>query len=206
MTVGQLVRRSTAGGFDTTLSDYTLVNVTGVTVNFQNKQQELHLRTYTPLINIPRTMKHYFMDIEHYTMTLAGKGVAPGVAATDLQNFTSNTIVYPTVPDMLVIFLRRSIDLNSYNQADAFASITRLSINVTGVDSGMLGSASQYQLWQMSVRNGSKQTWQQFSNDQGSVIFVNIAGGDLGGLVAGVNEPFRITVGGSFLKYNIFWF
>ena len=118
-------------------------------------------------------------------------------AGDDDGTFSTDSITFRSVPDMLVLYCGRTAELNNFNQADAFASITKITLT-TDKDQGCFATATQYQLWQMSVRNGSKQTWQQFKSDQGSVIFVNINSGDLGGYVAGSKEDFTFTITGEF--------
>ena len=51
-----------------------------------------------------------------------------------------------------------------YNTS-SFLTINNISINLNN-QSGLLSSASQYDLWRLSVRNGSTQSWGEFSGQQ----------------------------------------
>ena len=48
------------------------------------------------------------------------------------------------------------------NDANAFFQVNNISINLNN-QSGLLSSASAYDLWRLSVKNGSTQSWREFS-------------------------------------------
>ena len=154
-------------------------------------QPYLLFRSYQPSVSIPPKMKFHFMDPIVKPFSLSD--VAVGADGS----FTTGQIIYQHVPNYLLLYIRKSGDFNSARDANAFGSITKLQIR-TEQDQGGLSNATQSQLWQMSKRNGSQQTFSEFTTHQGSVIMVNLANSDIGGYIAGAREPITMDISGTF--------
>jgi hypothetical protein len=65
------------------------------------------------------------------------------------------------IPDKLVIFVRKPMSDQKPDDPDAFLSIKKISINFNN-QSGILSSASPYDLYRYSVENGSNQSWYEW--------------------------------------------
>jgi hypothetical protein len=102
--------------------------------------------------------------------------------------------------------------IQSFADTSSFLTITGVSINLNNA-SGLLSSASQADLWRMSARNGSNQTWTQFSglaNKVGS--YAALANGisltGTGGSLLVLNPAFDLSLPdyiscGSLGNYNL---
>ncbi len=77
-----------------------------------------------------------------------------------LQNFQS--IQLNSVPDKLIICVRKVLGSQSNFDTDSFLPITNININFNN-KAGLLSGATQWDLWRMSVESGSNQTWAEFS-------------------------------------------
>ena len=85
--------------------------------------------------------------------------VASGGAIKELN---TNNIQLNQLPDLFVIQVRLPMSSMSIFDAEYGCAITGISVNLNN-SSGLLASASQQSLWGLSKKNGSKQTWAQFS-------------------------------------------
>ena len=85
----------------------------------------------------------------------------PGILPSQ-QTYTSSTIQLNAIPDFLIIFGRVPISQQTPANSASFLVINRISINFANC-AGLLSNASQYDLYRMSIENGSSQTWENFS-------------------------------------------
>ena len=73
----------------------------------------------------------------------------------------TNSLQLNQIPDKLIIFVRKLASNQSYGDPDVALPISQVSINFNNM-SGILASASQVQLWQMTRENGCNNTWLDF--------------------------------------------
>ena len=113
-----------------------------------------------------------YMDMPRFITSQgnAGQAMAQGVSRT----ITSSNIQLNQIPDLLIINIRKPMALQRWSDANAFFQVNGISINFNN-SSGLLSSASAYDLWRMSQRNGSTQSWAEFSGQQ-SVNGISVAG------------------------------
>lgn len=78
---------------------------------------------------------------------------------------TSSNLQINQIPDLFIINIRKPMSQQTYSDANFFLTINNISINLNN-QSGLLSSASAYDLWRMSVKNGSTQSWAEFSGQQ----------------------------------------
>jgi hypothetical protein len=103
-----------------------------------------------------------YMDYPRYLTnaanqpTLAARGGSAQITTSNLQ--------INQIPDLFLVTVRfpMSNSANNWTKADAFLAINSVQINLNN-QSGLLSSASAYDLWRMSVKNGSTQSWAEFS-------------------------------------------
>lgn len=89
------------------------------------------------------------------------------------SGISAPTIQINQLPDYFIIFARRKIvsdaangSANYVGQNRTFAEIKQISVNLNNT-SGLLSSATQQDLWKLSVENGSNQSWYEFSGKYG---------------------------------------
>jgi len=106
----------------------------------------------------PRNVVPYY-ELPRYKTTIPD--VATGATAT----VPSQSIQLNQVPDKLIIFVRKQN--RTFSDTDSYLPINSISINFNNV-SGLLSSSRQHDLWKMSVKSGSNQSWLEFSGQANS--------------------------------------
>jgi len=122
------------------------------------------------------------------TPAYAASGVVLALPTIATSTLTSQAIQLNQIPDLILICARVPMSSQNWGDASAFLTINNLRLNFNN-SSGLLASATQQDLFEMSVRNGSAQSWYEFSgisqnNDQttglikylpttGSVLVIN---------------------------------
>jgi hypothetical protein len=119
-----------------------------------------------------------YMDFPRYlTSSSNTTSVAPQASAT----LTSSNLQINQIPDLFIINVRKPMSSMTIQDANAFFAINNISLNLNN-QSGLLSSASAYDLWRMSVKNGSTQSWREFSGvaeeagGNGTGVAVNTTG------------------------------
>jgi hypothetical protein len=103
-----------------------------------------------------------YMDFPRY-ITNANSGQT--VASLGTTSVLSNNIQLNQIPDYFLICVRKPMTQQTIQDADSFFRINGISVNINNA-SGLLSSATQQDLWKMSMRNGSTQSWAEFSGEQ----------------------------------------
>ena len=116
-----------------------------------------------------------YMDFPRYLTSSANTtAVAPQASVA----LTSSNLQINQIPDLFVINVRKPMSQQTIADASVFFTINNVSINLNN-QSGLLSSASSYDLWRMSVKNGSTQSWREFSG----VANVAVGGTGIGAAV-----------------------
>ena len=119
-----------------------------------------------------------------------------GVSAnSEIIQVNSGNIQLSQVPDKIYVFLRSSKDNTIARPAwvpTRLATVTGLRVR-TPQNSAFLINMDQESLYQMSCRNGSKQSRSSFMSSLGSVVCIDPEK-DLGGYTNGVLVPFTFEV------------
>jgi len=103
-----------------------------------------------------------YMDFPRYLTSSAN---TTSIAAQGAATLTSSNLQINQIPDLIIINVRKPMNSQTIQDASAFMTINNISINLNN-QSGLLSSASSYDLWRMSVKNGSTQNWASFSGLQ----------------------------------------
>lgn len=90
---------------------------------------------------------------------------APGAAG----EIISNNIQLPVIPERLFLYLRIHDTDRTYLTTDTFAQITNVSINWNN-QSGILASATQYDLYNISRKNGCRMSFPQWMGECGNAL------------------------------------
>lgn len=100
-----------------------------------------------------------YMDFPRYLTSSSNASIVNAGATTRL---TSSNIQINQIPDLFIINVRKPMSTQTVEDSNSFFKINNISINLNN-QSGLLSSATAYDLWRISVRNGSTQSWAEFS-------------------------------------------
>lgn len=131
-----------------------------------------------------RNVVPYF-DLPRYLTSSANN---PVLAAATARTITSQSIQLSQLPDYFIIVARKSVQAQTITDTSSFLTIRNISINLNN-QSGLLSSATAQDLWRMSVKNGSMQTWEEFSGS----AFVNDLTLGSNGLVSTTGSMFIVS-------------
>jgi len=99
-----------------------------------------------------------YMDYPRYLTTFAsGTTIAPGAT----QTLTSQSLQLNQIPDLILITARVPMSSQNWNYTSSFLSINGISVNFNNA-SGLLSTATQQDLYDISYRNGSSQSFHEF--------------------------------------------
>jgi hypothetical protein len=132
--------------------------------NFLSLQPEQYAKISTKNV-VP------FLDYPRYLTTFtSGTNIAPGAVTT----LTSQSIQLNQIPDLILITARVPMSSQNWNYASSFLTIEGISVNFNNA-SGLLASATQQDLYNISFRNGSAQNFYEFRGE--ADVNNNVTGG-----------------------------
>ena len=111
-----------------------------------------------------------YMDFPRYLTSSANTSV---ITAGSTSSLVSSNLQINQMPDLFAIMIRKPMATQTIKDTDSFLKVNNISINLNN-QSGLLSSATAFDLWRMSVRNGSTQSWAEF-NGQASVGGAQVA-------------------------------
>jgi len=100
-----------------------------------------------------------YMD---YPRFITGSANTSSITAGSSSSVISSNVQLNQIPDLIIINVRKPMADQDATDTSGFLKINNISINLNN-QSGLLSSATAYDLWRMSVRNGSQQSWTEFS-------------------------------------------
>jgi hypothetical protein len=100
-----------------------------------------------------------YMDYPRYISPATNLGVIQAGVSTSV---TSQNIQLNSVPDLFIICVRQQMSSQFVWNTSGFLTIDSINISFNN-KSGILASANPQQLYNLSTKNGSCQTWQEFS-------------------------------------------
>jgi hypothetical protein len=124
--------------------------------NFLSLQPEQYAKISTKNI-VP------YLDYPRYitsSQTPIGPANTPGVSNT--ASLTSASLQLNQVPDLILVGVRVPMANQNWSLASSFLTINKINVSFNN-SSGLLASATQQDLWDISVRNGSQQEFLEFS-------------------------------------------
>lgn len=122
--------------------------LTNITVNFGSPALLFNYITPKLLEPIPRSITYSYMVVDRFP-TDDNISHAPNSTFT----MSSNNVQLNTIPRRIYIFARQRNSDRTATTTDTFASLLNISINYNNY-SGLLSSASQQQLYNISKKNG----------------------------------------------------
>lgn len=129
----------------------SIVNVTGSKLLF-------NMLTAHPSQLLPSRCVVPFLDYQRYIFSSTTDISANGGTST----FSSSNLQLNQIPDKLVLAIRKPMGQRNCNDSDSFMCIDGVSISFNN-NSGILSSADKTQLYNMSVENGSNQSWFEYN-------------------------------------------
>ena len=132
--------------------------------NFLSLQPEQYAKISTknvvPFVDVPRylTVSTNAVAIPAYTPTYGVNGV-PVVPSS--QIITSQSIQLNQVPDLILICARVPMSTQNWAYPSGFLTISNISVNFNNA-SGLLATATPQNLYELSAKNGSSQSWNEF--------------------------------------------
>lgn len=132
--------------------------------NFLSLQPEQYAKISTKNV-VP------YMDYPRYLTTFtSGTNIAAGASST----LTSQSIQLNQIPDMIIITARIPMSSQNWNYTSSFLTIENISVNFNN-SSGLLASATQQDLYNISFANGSSQSYYEFLGQ--ACVNDNLTGG-----------------------------
>jgi len=161
---GQLKRVfSTMAGSNVGAS-YTYTISAGDTTNatnaglFTNPQLLMNFLSTQPTQLIPSRVVTPYIDYPRY---ISSQTQTSSILAGSSATLTSQNIQLNQLPDYFFIVVRPQMSGQTIKNSASFLTINSITINLNNV-SGILASATPYDLWKMSVANHSTQSWLEF--------------------------------------------
>ena len=145
-------------------------------MNFLSLQPEqyskISAKNVLPYLDMPR----YLWQVGTVpALNQAGNPVTFITPATQGTRVTFNNIQLNQIPDLMIICCRQQMSTQNWNNSNYFLAINGISINFNN-QSGILSSANSTQLFLMSQKNGSSQTYTEWSGQGMSSNSVNGVG------------------------------
>jgi hypothetical protein len=124
--------------------------------NFLSLQPEqyskLSTKNVVPYLDYPR----------YLSISNNNTAIAPGASVT----LTSQSIQLNQIPDLILISVRVPMSTQNWAYSSSFLTINSISINFNNA-SGLISTATQQDLYNMSFRNGSQQSFYEFQGEAG---------------------------------------
>ena len=133
---------------------------------FTNTQLLLNFLTPHPSDMLPARNIVPFYELPRYITPWSADPnglVINGLSVSDPSTFTIRTqsLQLNQIPDKLILYVRKNISQQSWGDADVCFPISNVVVNFNN-NSGILASAQQVDLWQMSRNNGLQENWHEF--------------------------------------------
>lgn len=157
-----------------TANAYTYTYAYGTSTSgsgFSNLQMFMNYLSVQPS-QYPKISAKNVLPLLQYDRYIPNGNTTSSIASLGTGNIISSTIALNQIPDTILIFARKPISTQTSKDSDSFMVIKGISINFNNV-AGILSSASQQQLWELSQKAGSSQSYQEFCGYTNKAINTN---------------------------------
>ena len=151
---------------------YTAATAGSAVSAFQNSQLLFNFLSLQPEQYRKISSKNCvpYLDYPRY---LSSQQSTTSIASLGSSTLTSQSLQLNQVPDLILICVRKPMSTQTWTDSSTFLKINSISISFNNT-SGILSTANQQQLYQLSYRNGSSQSYyefcgQAFNNQTGTV-------------------------------------
>lgn len=145
-------------------SNQNPATLSAVSVNFSNPVLLFKYITPSLLQRLPRSISYPYFSVDRYPTT-SNISFAPNSS----QILQSNNIQLKSIPRKIYIFARRQNMDETFSTTDTYFAINNISLNWNN-ESGLLSSATQQDLYNISKKNGVNLSWSQWA---GAYSFVS---------------------------------
>jgi len=145
----------------TVLDTYEPFTNANLLMNFLSLQpeqyQKINSRNVIPYMDFPR----YISISSSNTILKFATRDALGQITLSTQDYDSPNIQLSIIPDLIIIFARKNISTQTWRDSSSFFTINSISCTFNN-SAGLCSSMNPQQLYLMSNKNGSGQTWNEF--------------------------------------------
>lgn len=134
-----------------------IANVTGAAMQFNYITPDM-------TVQIPKSVNYSYYE-PNYLATSSSTPIAAGAVFQGQMN----TFQLKSIPNRVYVWVSERDQDMSMTKTDTYFGIQNVNITFENRD-GLLANASQYDLYNMSVRNGCNLSWRQWTRDVGSVL------------------------------------
>jgi hypothetical protein len=164
--------------------------ITAVSASFYQAPEVL-VNYITPMITypLPTVQTFPYSKLQQYIKPVGN------FTAGSSQTLISDSIKLSLIPHRMYAYVRHARSSSNYTVADSFAKISRMSV-LWNNQSGLLSTASEQELFDISSRNDCNLSYPQWDKYRGSVMCVEF-GKDIGlqaNEAAGVSGQFTVQV------------
>lgn len=158
--------------------DTTGVTTTGL---FTSPQLLMNFLSTQPTQLVPSRVVTPYIDYPRY---ISSQLQNPPLISGATTTFTSQNIQLNQLPDYFFIVVRPQMATQNITNAASFLTINSININLNNV-SGILASATPFDLWKISAANHSTQSWLEFSGKASNANNL-VGGGDVIGTTGSI--------------------
>jgi len=184
-------------------SSYEAFTSTKMLFNFLSLQPEQYKKVASkncvPYMDFPRYLSS---SASNPSIAAAGIDATTGIYTYKSATLTSQSLQLNQIPDLILICVRKPMSTQNWTDPSAFLTIDNVSISFNNT-AGILSSASQQQLYNISYRNGSAQSFYEFAGKT-KTNYTGVVGAD-GNITYGrgvVGHGIDVGTTGSLLVLN----
>ena len=126
---------------------------------FQNCKMLLNFLSTQPTDLVPARNVLPYMDFPRYLSLATGN---PSIPVGASSTISTSSLQLNQLPDYFIIMVRKPMTSQTIKDSNSFLPINSISVNLNNT-SGLLSSATQNDLWRISLANNSTQNWSEFS-------------------------------------------
>ena len=118
-------------------------------------------KNIVPYMDLPRFISNSTITLPAYVPPVIAYPAVPPTPPVGVQ-IISNSIQLSSIPDKFIICVRKQMSQQTTFDSSSFMCISNIVINFNN-SSGLLSNFTQQDLWKLSVKGGSNQSWNAFS-------------------------------------------
>jgi len=153
------------------------LNILDVHLNSTSKNRlSFVYLTPQPDITLPQTLNYDYHRYEHHKTDIGehhGVNAALATPATLSKKEYMNSFTLNCIPARMYVWIRKKEGDRTEYDTDTFGRIEAQSLNMTMGNTHLLNSASEQDLWRMSVDNGLKMSFPEWHDYCGSVLCID---------------------------------
>ena len=161
-----------------TSNPWTISYAYGTTLNptaFSSLQMLMNYVSVQPSQYAKISARNVLPLLQYDRYITASANITTNMGIGEVRTIISSNIALNQIPDTILIFARIPVTSQTSKNSDSFYTINSVSVNFNNV-SGILSSATQQELWLLSQKAGSSQSWSEFSGSTNKSSATGLAG------------------------------